>query len=66
MPIHEAAYYLNPAYRFLPNFRADEEVLTGLYTVMQRLSHDGSVATTTIELDKFNNKEGCFFLVGWI
>jgi hypothetical protein len=60
-PIHAAAFYLNPAYRFLPNFKADEEVLTGLYSVMQRLSPDGSAAPATIELDKFNNKEGPLF-----
>ena len=38
----------------------DEEVLIGLYIVIQRLSPDGSATTATIELDKFNN-EGPLF-----
>ena len=58
--IHAAAYYLNPAYRFLPDFRANKEVLTGLFTVMQKLGPNGSVAPATIGLDKFNN-EGPLF-----
>ena len=31
-PIHAATYYINPAYRFREDFKADEEVLSGLYT----------------------------------
>ena len=60
-PIHTAAYFLNPTFRFHPDFKADEEVLTGLYTVIQRLSSDEDSATATTELDKFNNKEGSLF-----
>ena len=40
---------------------ADEEFLIGLYTVIQRLSSDEDSATTIIELDKFNNKQGPLF-----
>ncbi|XP_059078163.1 uncharacterized protein LOC131876717 [Cryptomeria japonica] len=34
-PIHAAAYYLNPSFRFRADFKADEEVLSGLYSVVQ-------------------------------
>ena len=60
-PIHAAAYFLNSAFRFRPDFKADEEVLTGLYTVIQRLSTDEDSSAAIIELDKFNNKEGPLF-----
>jgi hypothetical protein len=60
-PIHAAAYYLNPAFRFRPEFKADAEVLTGLYTVIQRLSSDENSAAAIVELDQFNNKEGPLF-----
>ena len=61
-PIHAAAYFLNPAFRYRPDFKADEEVLIGLYTVIQRLSgSDEESQAAIIELDKFNNKEGPLF-----
>ena len=60
-PIHATAYFLNLAFRFRPDFKADAEVLTGLYTVIQRLSSDEDSAAAIIELDKFNNKEGPLF-----
>ena len=60
-PIHAAAYFLNPAFRFRPEFKADAEVLTGLYTVIQRLSSDENSAAAIVELDEFNNKEGPLF-----
>ena len=61
-PIHATAYFLNAAFRFCPDFKADEEVLTGLYTMIQRLSgSDEESQVAIIELDKFNNKEGLLF-----
>ena len=60
-PIYVEAYYLNPKFYFRPDFKADEEVLTSLYIVIQRLSSDEDSAVVVIELDKFNNKEGPIF-----
>jgi hypothetical protein len=60
-PIHAAAYYLNPAFRYRPDFKADEEVFTGLYTVIQKLSGNEDSTAATLELDKFNNMEGSMF-----
>ena len=60
-PIHAATYFLNLAFHFCPDFKADEEVLTGLYTMLQKLSSDENRAIATIELDQFNNKEGAIF-----
>ncbi|XP_059077840.1 uncharacterized protein LOC131065844 [Cryptomeria japonica] len=60
-PIHAAAYYLNPAFRFRDDFKADEEVLSGLYTVVQKLCTDGTASRTTLQLDKYNNREGAIF-----
>ncbi|XP_057853281.2 uncharacterized protein LOC131063474 [Cryptomeria japonica] len=36
-PIHAAAYYLNPAFRFIPSFKADVEVLNGLYATVEKM-----------------------------
>ncbi|XP_059066890.1 uncharacterized protein LOC131858042 [Cryptomeria japonica] len=60
-PIHATAYYLNPAFRFRDDFKEDEEVLSGLYTVVQKLCTDGTASSTTLQLDKYNNREGAIF-----
>ena len=62
-PIHARTYFLNSAFRFCPDFKADEEVLTDLYIVIQRFSDEDNAAAT-IELNKFNNKEGPLFSGG--
>ncbi|XP_057854140.2 uncharacterized protein LOC131064126 [Cryptomeria japonica] len=41
-PIHAVAYYLNPAFRFIPSFKADVEVLNGLYAIMEKMGHAGT------------------------
>ena len=33
-PIHATTYYLHPKYRFHDDFKVQEEVLSGLYTVI--------------------------------
>ncbi|XP_059070031.1 uncharacterized protein LOC131859855 [Cryptomeria japonica] len=58
-PIHAAAYYLNPSFRFRADFKADEEVLSGLYSVVQRMGTD--TTTTLLEMDAFNNAIGAIF-----
>ncbi|PKI76890.1 hypothetical protein CRG98_002677 [Punica granatum] len=39
-PLHAAAYYLNPQLHFSSEFRADREVMRGLYKVMDRMLDD--------------------------
>ena len=60
-PIHAITYYLNLAFYFRPEFKVNAEVLTSLYTVIQRLSSDENSAATIVELDQSNNKEGPLF-----
>ncbi|XP_059075804.1 uncharacterized protein LOC131043866 [Cryptomeria japonica] len=58
-PIHAAAYYLNPSFRFRADFKADEEVLSELYSVVQRMVTD--TTSTLLEMDAFNNASGAIF-----
>ena len=58
-PIHAAAYYLNPAYRFRDDFKADEEVLSGLYTVISKMSPNPT--DILLEMDAYNNASGAIF-----
>ncbi|XP_059063142.1 uncharacterized protein LOC131039688 isoform X2 [Cryptomeria japonica] len=61
-PIHAAAYYLNLAFRFIPSFKADVEVLNGLYAIMEKM---GPVGTSQIdlfrELQLFSDAQGEIF-----
>ncbi|XP_059076669.1 uncharacterized protein LOC131875947 [Cryptomeria japonica] len=59
-PLHAAAYYLNPAFHFRPDFKADEEVLSGLYSVIERMS-PGHSSNIVQELEAFSNAEGEVF-----
>ncbi|XP_059078230.1 uncharacterized protein LOC131876770 [Cryptomeria japonica] len=58
-PIHAAAYYLNLAFHFSPTFRADAEVLDGLYLVMEKMAPVGCTQTDLMrELQLFSNAQG--------
>lgn len=58
-PIHAATYYLNPAFHFIPSFKADVEVLNGLYSIMEK---KGPASTSQIdlirELQLFSDPQG--------
>ena len=58
-PIHATTYYLNPAYRFCDDFKADEEVLSGLYTVISKMSPNPT--DILLEMDAYNNASGAIF-----
>ena len=61
-PIHAAAHFLNPAYQFTPNFKADEEVLSGLYDVIERMSPDAIVGTVIVcEIEMYKKALGDLF-----
>ncbi|XP_057864530.2 uncharacterized protein LOC131072406 [Cryptomeria japonica] len=61
-PIHAAAYYLNPAFHFSPTFKANVEVLNGLYSIMEKMALAGSTQTKLIrELQLFSNAQGEIF-----
>ena len=59
-PIHAAAYYLNLAYHFRDDFKADEEVLSGLYTVIGKMANTNAT-NTLLEMDANNNSLGPIF-----
>ena len=61
-PIHAAAYFLNPAYQFSPHFKADDEVWSGLYDVVERMSPDSAVSTDIVhEIELFKKAQGDLF-----
>ncbi|XP_059069812.1 uncharacterized protein LOC131859778 [Cryptomeria japonica] len=56
--IHAAAYYLNPTFHFSSTFKADLEVLNGLYSIMEKMALAGSTQTELIrELHLFSNAQ---------
>jgi hypothetical protein len=59
-PIHAAAYYLNPAFRFRDDFKADEEVLSGLYAVISKMNTRFS-SDILLEMDAYNKESGSIF-----
>ena len=36
-PLHAAAYFLNPQFHYSPSFKADREVIRGLYDCLDRM-----------------------------
>ncbi|XP_057837206.1 uncharacterized protein LOC131047347 isoform X2 [Cryptomeria japonica] len=61
-PIHVAAYYLNPAFRFIPSFKADVKVLNGLYSIMEKMGLAGTTQIELIrELQLFSDAQGEIF-----
>lgn len=61
-PIHAAAHFFNLAYQFNPNFKADEEVLSGVYDVIERMSSDASVGTVIVcEIEMYKRALGDLF-----
>jgi hypothetical protein len=58
-PIHAAAYYLNPSFRFLDSFKADEEVLSGLFSVLHKMCNRNPA--TLQEIDAYSNEEGILY-----
>ena len=61
-PIHAAAHFLNPTYQLSPNFKADEEVLSGLYDVIERMSPDATVGTIIVlEIEMYKKVLGDLF-----
>ena len=61
-PIHAAAHFLNPAYQFSPNFKADEEVLSGLYDVIERMSIDVTIGIVIVhEIEMYKKALGDLF-----
>ena len=61
-PIHAAAYFLNPAYQFSPHFKVDNEVWSGLYDVVERMSPNSRVGTIVVrEIELFKKAQGDLF-----
>ncbi|XP_031394428.1 uncharacterized protein LOC116205873 [Punica granatum] len=59
-PLHAAAYYLNPQLHFSSEFRADREVMRGLYKVMDRMLDDEERDKVDLQLDEFKYERGLF------
>ena len=61
-PIHAAAYFLNPAYQFSPHFKADEEVWSGLYDIVERMTPDARVGAMIVrEIELYKKAQGDLF-----
>ena len=61
-PIHAAAYFLNPAYQFSPHFKADEEVWSGLYDIVERMTPDARVGAMIVrEIELYKKAQGNLF-----
>ena len=59
-PIHAAACFLNPAFHFHRDLRADREILSGLYTMIEQMLP--AVTTQMVqEIDAFTKARGDFF-----
>lgn len=62
-PLHVAAYFLNPALHYSPNFKAGYEVKEGLYNCFSRMVTVPEIrAQIERELVDFHNARGCFGL----
>ncbi|XP_031392253.1 uncharacterized protein LOC116204300 [Punica granatum] len=59
-PLHAAAYYLNPQLHFSSEFRADREVMHGLYKVMDRMLDDEERDKVDLQLEEFKHERGLF------
>ncbi|PKI78962.1 hypothetical protein CRG98_000603 [Punica granatum] len=59
-PLHAAAYYLNPQLHFSSEFRADREVMRGLYKVMDRMLDDEERDKVDLQLEEFKHERGLF------
>ena len=58
-PIHVTTYFLNLAYSFHEDFKVDEEVLSGLYTMILKMSPNPT--DILLEMDAYNNASGTIF-----
>lgn len=62
--IHAAAYFLNPTYQFSPHFKVDDEVWSGLYDVVERMSPDSRIGTIVVhEIEMFKKAQGDLFVL---
>ncbi|XP_031391589.1 uncharacterized protein LOC116203792 [Punica granatum] len=59
-PLHAAAYYLNPQLHFSSEFRADREVMRGLYKVMDRMFDDEERDKVDLQLEEFKHERWLF------
>ncbi|XP_031393891.1 uncharacterized protein LOC116205419 [Punica granatum] len=59
-PLHAAAYYLNPQLHFSFEFRANREVMRGLYKVMDRMLDDEERDKIDLQLEEFKHERGLF------
>ncbi|XP_031372533.1 uncharacterized protein LOC116187749 [Punica granatum] len=59
-PLHAAAYYLNLQLHFSSEFRADRDVMRGLYKVMDRMLDDEERDKVDLQLEEFKHEEGLF------
>ncbi|XP_031405764.1 uncharacterized protein LOC116214505 [Punica granatum] len=59
-PLHAAAYYLNPQLHFSSEFRADREIMRGLYKVMDRMLDDEERDKVDLQLEEFKHERGLF------
>ncbi|XP_057852251.1 uncharacterized protein LOC131062571 [Cryptomeria japonica] len=61
-PIHAFAYFLNPKFYFSDSFRADEEVMAGVITCIDKMTPDPELRDKVLdELEIYKSAEGRLF-----
>lgn len=61
-PLHAAGYYLNPKFFYSDHFEADNEVMDGLYTCIERMIPDDNLrALVPEEIQAYKKAEGRVF-----
>ncbi|XP_057831660.2 uncharacterized protein LOC131042327 [Cryptomeria japonica] len=61
-PIHAFAYFLNPKFYFSDSFRADEEVMAGVITCIDKMTLDPELRDKVLdELEIYKSAEGRLF-----
>ncbi|GLJ21845.1 hypothetical protein SUGI_0408520 [Cryptomeria japonica] len=61
-PIHAFAYFLNPKFYFSDSFRADEEVMAGVITCIDKMTPDLELRDKVLdELEIYKSAEGRLF-----
>jgi len=58
-PLHAAGFYLNPKFFYADNFEANNEVIDGLYTCIERMIPDDNLrALVPEEMQAYKKAEG--------
>jgi len=61
IPLHVAAYYLNPYYHYNPNFKVNANIKIELYQCLERMVSDAfKMCIIDLQLESFKDAKGLF------